>query len=114
MADNSFLIKAWSITLNVAIFGLKKDDIDYRVISIAIFLTLMFWILDAYFLKQERTFRKRYDEVRVLEENNIDFSMKLESEETSDINQVVVFFSFTLCIFYGMLFLAIFLFGNFL
>lgn len=112
MANNSFLIKGWTVTLNVAILGLSKDDIDSKIISITIFLTLLFWILDAYYLKQERIFRQRYDEVRIQSENEIDFSMKLTSNQKSITDWFIIFPSITLSMFYGILLIAIFLFGN--
>jgi hypothetical protein len=112
MANNSFLIKGWAVTLNVAILSLSKDDIDSKIISITIFLTLLFWILDAYFLKQERIFRQRYDEVRIQSENEIDFSMEPISNQNSITNYFVVAFSKTLSIFYGIHIIAIFLFWN--
>lgn len=112
MANNSFLIKGWTITLNVAILGLSKDNIDSKIISITLFLTLLFWILDAYFLKQERSFRQHYDDIRIKSENDIDFSMKLKSKQGSTLDWFVVFFSVTLCLFYGIILISIFLFGN--
>ncbi|MBU1668341.1 hypothetical protein KKC13_07955 [bacterium] len=114
MANNSFLLKGWSITVVGALIGLNKDGLDAKVIAITTFITFMFWILDAYFLKQERFFRKRYDEVSKKEEENIDFSMKLDKPLTSNDNWVNVFFSVTLNIFYGGIVVAILLFGYFM
>ena len=114
MANNSFLLKGWSIAVVGAIIGLNKDGIDWKVLLISGFILLMFWVLDAYFLKQETIFRERYDEVRIKEENSIDFDMKLESEDSSNIDWFVIFFSLTLRLFYGSLLVAIFLFTIFL
>jgi len=114
MANNSFLLKGWTITVVGALIGLNKDGLDSKVITIAIFLTIMFWILDAYFLKQERYFRKRYDEVSKKEEEAIDFSMKLDEKLTSNDDWINVIFSVTLNIFYGVLMSGILLFGYFL
>lgn len=113
MANNSFLLKGWAITVIGALIGLNKDGLDAKVVWIGIFLTLMFWALDAYFLKQERIFRGRYDEVRKKDEADIDFSMKLE-KFTSQMDWINVFFSVTLNIFYGVLLGAIIIFGYFL
>ena len=114
MAHNSFLLKGWAIALVVAIFGLNKSDIDFRIVLIAMFLTLMFWALDAYFLNQERIFRGRYDEVRGKEPDEIDFSMKLEGKLTSQMNWFVSFTSVTLRLYYGILLGVVALFGYFL
>jgi len=114
MANNSFLLKGWSITVVGALIGLNKDGLDAKVITITTFITFMFWILDAYFLKQERFFRKRYDEVSKKEEESIDFSMKLDKPLTSNDDWVNVFFSVTLNIFYGGVVTGILLFGYFM
>ena len=37
---------------------------------------LVFWILDAYYLWQERLFRAVYDSIRQKSEDEIDFEMK--------------------------------------
>jgi hypothetical protein len=114
MANNSFLLKGWAITVVGALIALNKDGLDSKVIAIAFFLMFMFWVLDAFFLSQERLFRQRYDEVRKKEEGDIDFSMALEAQRSVFSDLVNVFFSFTLGWFYGLLSVAIFSFGYFL
>ncbi len=42
----------------------------------------VFWGLDGYFLWQERLFRALYDHVRVLAEDQVDFSMDVSSFKT--------------------------------
>jgi hypothetical protein len=111
MAHNSFLLKGWTITLLGALLGLNKDNIDFKIVLIGIFLTLVFWILDAYFLAQERYFRGRYDEVRQKDPRKIDFSMKLEGKSTSEMNWFVTFFSVTLRLYYLSLLGVLVLFG---
>ena len=67
---------------------------------------LIFWGLDGYFLWQERLFRALYDHVRVLEENEIDFSMdvgKFRRERT----WLGATFSITLISFYGAVLLMV-------
>ena len=73
MAGNSFLIKGWSITLIAALFVLAAANTNELFIYLAYFPTFMFWALDAYFLRQERLFRKLYDDVRTT--GPVDFSM---------------------------------------
>ncbi len=75
MASNLFLLKGWTVTLIAALFALAAKDARPVYFAIAYFPPLMFWILDAYFLSQERRFRSLYDYVRKLPENHIDFSM---------------------------------------
>lgn len=114
MANNSFLLKGWTITVVGALIGLNNDGLDSKLITIVVFLIAMFWTLDAYFLKQERFFRKRYDEVSKKEEDEIDFSMRLDEGLTSKDDWINVIFSVTLNVFYGVLIFVTLLFGYFL
>src|SRR5438105_6535541 len=75
MASNLFLLKGWTITLLAALFALAAKDSNKVYFLIAYLPALMFWMLDGYFLSQERRFRALYDMVRTLEEGDIDFSM---------------------------------------
>lgn len=75
MASNLFLLKGWTITLIAALFALSAKDANKAYVLIAYFPALLFWVLDGYFLSQERRFRALYDHVRKLDENQIDFSM---------------------------------------
>ncbi len=114
MANNSFLLKGWIVTILGAILSLSKDDIDSKIILITSFLIVIFWILDAYFLGQERYFRARYDEVRKKEPKEIDFGMGLEGKPTSNTHVIPVMFSYTLVIYYISLLVVVGLFGYFL
>jgi hypothetical protein len=75
MARNSFMLKGWSITLVTALFALSAKDKNRAYVIIAYFPALMFWVMDGYFLWQERLFRKLYDTNRIKAEESIDFSM---------------------------------------
>lgn len=66
MASNSFLLKGWSVTLAVALLGLAAKDSNARFAFVALIPPICFWALDAYYLRQERLFRKLYDQVRKL------------------------------------------------
>jgi hypothetical protein len=84
MANNSFLLKGWSITLIAALFVLGAKDANKFFITLAYFPTILFWFLDGYFLQQERLYRALYDSVRKKEENDIDFSMNAHGFISSD------------------------------
>lgn len=61
MAQNSFLAKGWSITLTTALLGIAIRDGAYQFALLGLLPVLMFWILDAYYLALERSFRKLFD-----------------------------------------------------
>jgi len=61
MANNSFLIKGWTITLIAVVLALAKDNIDFFYISLILLIpTVGFWYLDSFFLRTERMYRKMY------------------------------------------------------
>jgi hypothetical protein len=75
MAGNLFLLKGWTVTLIAALFALAAKDASKTYMVIAYFPLFIFWVLDGYFLSQERRFRALYDHARTLREEDIDFSM---------------------------------------
>ena len=72
MAGNSFLLKGWTVTLAAALFALAAADARVAFAAMALFPALSFWGLDAYYLRQERLFRKLYDAVRLASDEAFD------------------------------------------
>lgn len=102
MAGNLFFLRGWTITLIAALLALfvKGTNSNY-IIYFLLVLVLVFWILDGYFLSQERLFRALYNHVRKLEEKEIDFSMDTrEYKEEKKNTWVFAMFSSTLLVFY--------------
>lgn len=59
MARNSFMCKAWAITLTVALLAFScKDNTTKYTPMVAIISLLSLWWLDAFYLRLERLFRK--------------------------------------------------------
>ena len=62
MAQNSFAIKGWLVTLVTVILALLPEMVDVRILSCVVFAaTVCFWYLDAYYLKMERLYRWKYE-----------------------------------------------------
>lgn len=102
MAGNLFFLRGWTITLIAALLALfiKGNNSNYIIYFLAV-LTLVFWILDGFFLSQERLFRDLYDHVRKLDEKEIDFSMDTSEYKKYKKNTLVYsMFSSTLLVFY--------------
>lgn len=101
MASNSFMIKGWTLTLVVATLLLKGDN-DYRAL-IAFIPLLVFWFLDAYFLRQERLYRKLYSWVIKNRLNTDDHAFDMNAyrfnNEVQSIGRIMM--SVTLAWFYG-------------
>jgi len=67
MASNSFYLKGWNVTIIAAIVALSFKESA---------LNIVFWVLDAYYLKQEKLFRELYNKVsKISDDNLVDFSM---------------------------------------
>lgn len=75
MASNSFMLKGWAVTLVAGVYALASKDTNKIYYLITYVPIVIFWGLDAYYLRQERLYRKLYDKVRKQEEKDIDFSM---------------------------------------
>lgn len=75
MATNSFYLKGWSVTLVAATFALSITTPNVLLTLIALIPALAFWMLDAYYLREERAFRRLYDNVRSKREGVAPFSM---------------------------------------
>lgn len=107
MAHNSFLLKGWAVTLTAALLGLAVKDEHQALIWVALLPVLTLWLLDGYFLHQERRFRRRFDQVRVKRPDEIDFSMQPEPSSACSSGWLESCFSLTLCIFHGPLLLSV-------
>ena len=102
MASNLFLLKGWTVTLIAALFALAAKDSKDIYFLIAYFPAFMFWVLDGYFLSQERRYRALYEHVRTLDESHIDFSMDTSPFKHDARNSWLgAMFSKTLLIYYG-------------
>ncbi len=63
MAQVSFILKGWAVTLVIAILGFATSSSDAWIALLAIFPSLVFWGLDTYYLRQERLFRELYSKI---------------------------------------------------
>lgn len=80
MANNSFLIKGWSVTLVAALFALAAKDSNTDYAQLAYFPAIMFAFLDAYYLYQERLFRDLFKEAAANKIEKHDMSTKRYTE----------------------------------
>ena len=102
MGLNSFLLKGWSVTLVAAIFALAAKQADRRFVLLAFFPIAVFWLLDAFFLHQEKLFRSLYELVALGKVDSDQFT--LDTKGIKGVPGIAsVFFSKTLRLFYGSL-----------
>lgn len=101
LGRNSFFLKSWSMTILVAAMVLiaKQELQNPYTVLVLLIPILGFWILDGYFLWQERLFRQVYDEIR--QQTDTDFKMDVgKHKDKPKCNWGSAIFSNTLIIFY--------------
>lgn len=96
LANNSFLLKGWALTLSSALLGFAITQNHAGLALAAIVPVIAFWLLDTYYLRQERAFRNMYDDVATkrLRDFKIDPKLYAEAQPWS------IGFSVSLRIFY--------------
>jgi hypothetical protein len=104
IATNSFIIKGWA----AAVLGilLLLNSTRYQAL-IAVFALLVFWYLDAYFLRQKKMYRALYNEIFENKLNVSDEFFDMSSARNEAGIEVprssTLMLSKTLLIFYGSL-----------
>lgn len=108
MANNSFMLKGWLITLIALIVALTEKNVLsangkelYLILCLPIFL---FWYLDAFFLRQEKFYRKLYEWITAERPNgNREFLYALNPQIRFSVEGIFnIMFSVTLRWFYGL------------
>lgn len=90
------------MTLIAAFFGLSLKGDDWEMAGVALVPLIGFWLLDSYFLRQERLFRKLYDQARIPDGPVEPFSMSTAPYH-SEVRWPDVIRSATMTGFYGTL-----------
>ncbi|MEV2197214.1 hypothetical protein AB0I02_40495 [Streptomyces phaeochromogenes] len=101
LGTNSFLIKGWAMTVSGGLITLASGGAGWVVAVIALMMTSGFWLLDTFYLEQERLFRSLYDRSAAPDSTQIPlFSMDVERYAQS-VPWRVVALSRTMTVFYG-------------
>ena len=107
MARNSFLIKGWTVTMVVVALLIEGLSIH----NVVAFLPwIVFWVLDAYFLRLERCYRKLYEWLILNRPNNREliFDMNAETRFGTSVDSIWgTMISKTLASFYLMILVLI-------
>lgn len=82
MANNSFALKGWCVTIIAGIFSLNYDKISSAIYILIYYTIIIFWILDSYYLQLERRYRILYN--NRLKEDNENFSMQMPLPNIED------------------------------
>lgn len=111
MSKNCFQLKGWTMTLVVAVSALASQGSDRRFIALAFMPILGFWILDSFYLQQERKYKLLYKNIAIKLEEDIDFNLdsSLATGSATELERLCFFkcmFSFTEVWFYLLIALA--------
>ena len=114
MAKNSFQLKAWAMTLVTIVGALSAKEADKRFMLLSFVPIIGFWLLDAFYLQQERRYKALYRSVCEKKEEDIDFNLNTRIITfTSDEAKRIRFFnclkSTSVSLFYGVLTITIIL-----
>lgn len=62
MAQNSFMIKGWFVSIYAVILALLPEKVNMFLLCISLIaVNVIFWYLDGFFLRTEKLYRKIYD-----------------------------------------------------
>lgn len=120
LGNNAFLIKGWAITVAGVFVGFAVDRDQWELAAASVVPTLLFWILDASFLRNERLFRHLFIRVTKGEEEPFfmgatsnSYVMKIKADAKQDESKEDVssrtktFWRETLLLFYGTVILMV-------
>lgn len=100
MANSSFVIRGWTVTLVAGVFAISAKDAERLFFLIAYLPIISFWLLDGFYLSREKTFRAMYDDVATKADTEINFEMDNKAYGQPWPNAC---FSITPLLFYGVL-----------
>jgi hypothetical protein len=107
--SNSFQIKSMVIVIISAMFALFAATPKVVSLLLSIFPLIVFWLLDAYYLQQERKFRAMYEDAAGITNRYAIkvYEMPVEKYNDKNCHYWTVFFSMTMLLFYLPLFLIV-------
>ncbi len=114
LGSNAFLIKGWAITVTGAFVAFAVDRDQWELAAASVVPTLLFWLLDTSFLRNERLFRHLFARVAKGEEkpffmgatskpyvNQVKADARLDKSKEDVSSRFRTFWRETLILFYG-------------
>ena len=104
MGNNSFALKGWAVGIMIAVYAFAGNS-NVKAVIVTLMPLIVFWFIDTYYLMLERKFRCLYDDVRIKDDKDIDFSMnpndvKINLDEVKKYGFFSIFFSKSVLPFY--------------
>lgn len=99
MADNSLRMKEWFVTIASAIVGFSVNSANANLALVAVGPLLVFWMLDAFYLLQERRYRELYK--LALQGRVVLYSLNIRIKEIDKSFWGAILMSWSTTAFYG-------------
>ena len=101
MASNSFALKALAVTIAAAIIAITgtQQNTTASTSYLGLLPVIVFWLMDAKYLRLERLYRKLYDHIRKSEEFEA-FSMNVTQFDNEVSSTLRIAFSWSVIWFY--------------
>lgn len=116
MGQNSFQAKTWNVTILSAIFTfylVQNESVNFKLLFIiSLGVTVLFCLIDVYYLYLERGYRYLYNEVISGKENIAHYSMAIPQCKRGIISFLKAFLSFSTSGFYGSIFIGLIIINN--
>ncbi|MEZ0006500.1 hypothetical protein ABH942_001870 [Flavobacterium sp. 28YEA47A] len=112
LSTNSIQLKAITITLTAGLLAIYSTSPKIFLIYLASIQVVFFWLLDSYYLQQERKFRGVYNDVSGITTSNFtikDYEMPIEKYKEDKYNFFRCIFSLSKLLFFGSIFLILIL-----
>ena len=110
MAQNSFMLKGWALTIFAGVTAFTKGENfsdSITLVCTTIIPFVCFWILDTFFLRTEKKYRKMYEDMLTKRKiNNTEGQYELNPKTIKVDCFLKVMFSITMVFFYGIPLLA--------
>jgi hypothetical protein len=109
MAQHSFYLKGWLITIIGIVITLRKDSIIITALLL-LGIIVVFWYLNAIYLRYEKQYRELYNWVikeRLKANYEYLYDLNLHRFDKKVANRFILMFRNTLLVFYGSLFIVI-------
>lgn len=101
MAANSLRMKEWFVTIASAIVGFSVNSANANLALVATGPLVVFWILDAFYLLQERKYRELYK--LALQECVVRYSLNVRIKEIDKSFWGAILKSWSTTAFYGII-----------
>lgn len=114
LSNTSFVLKGWAVSLVAGLMALAASGTNHGYVLVAYIPTVVFWLLDAYFLMMERQYRKIFEENMDLSQEVKCFDLKRKKATFPMFAEAA--FSITMLLTYvpfiGAIFIAMFVLGG--